>query len=199
MFQVDSYSSNLKMEAWHSSKTLVTIYQTTGHYIPDDNNLDGTGWSKGVTVIHVRICITHKTVCLIYKTEETQDPSKCYSNKLFLIYMQHNNVMTLYARFKSKANVQNLWVISTPHCCDLSHKSFGEATEANQVLTTPLIHIYFHIHKTLQFPQVWFYRTYSNLYHSGIGDLNPLLTNGTGSCILTWGWLYWYKKYMMLE
>jgi hypothetical protein len=43
MLQIESYSSNLNMEAQHSSKTVVTIYQTTGHHMPDDNNLHGTG------------------------------------------------------------------------------------------------------------------------------------------------------------
>jgi hypothetical protein len=34
-----SYSSNLKMEVIHSSKTLIPTYQTTQCYIPEDRNL----------------------------------------------------------------------------------------------------------------------------------------------------------------
>jgi hypothetical protein len=39
LFQCLTYSSALKMEATGSSKTLVMIYQTIQHHIPDDNNL----------------------------------------------------------------------------------------------------------------------------------------------------------------
>jgi hypothetical protein len=57
---VDSCSSNLKMGAANSLKTLVTINHTTWH--KNDNNLHGTGSLKGVTVILDRIHIALKWV-----------------------------------------------------------------------------------------------------------------------------------------
>jgi hypothetical protein len=39
----------LKMEAWFSSETPVPVYWNTGHYSPEDSNLDVSRYFRVVT------------------------------------------------------------------------------------------------------------------------------------------------------